>query len=210
MCQATLNDNKVHDTDPIAPGDQYDATTPLKASVHCHQQILATAGELSSNSGPMDGLWMMGVTGDSACLYTDEAKADPSKKEECELLQNQQKLMDAMEARWGDCTLICDGEVCHRGPDSGWHEPDVGDIGSHRILDDTSSGGLPNYEVCDYSLDTNGDGEVGDGEDDLFEAIGGMFGAILSKDALYFMVTDASTRDLIKYAECDETVSGRR
>ena len=94
--------------------------------------------------------------------------------------------------------------------DSGWHEPDVGDIGSHRILDDTSSGGLPNYEVCDYSLDTNGDGEVGDGEDDLFEAIGGMFGAILSKDALYFMVTDASTRDLVKYAECDETVSGRR
>ena len=65
--------------------------------------------------------------------------------------------------------------------------------------------GVPNYEICDYSPDTNGDGKVGEG-DDLWH--GAMFGAILSKDGLYFMVTNNVTRNLVKYAECDEVVGG--
>jgi len=281
LCRKTLHDNEVHDTDPVTPGEQFDPNRKLAASVHCHQDVLDTAGKLSTSTGPMDGLWMLGVNGDSACLYSEAVKTrdgktgrsvvDPSKQRKCQIMKNKQLLFDTMEKRFGDCTLSCKGEGCSRGPDSGWVEPNVGDGTRRRKLSegvDTSlcedsplpsawrtafpqwatcadaknqfscgfshvdlgpaasgvpglsatlssfcpvtcnicSEGLPNYEICDYSLDTNGDGKVGAG-DDLWHS--GMFGCILSKDALYYLVTNNVTAPLVKFAECDEAIGGR-
>ena len=200
LCQATLSDNKVH----VTPGNQFDPNAPLSGSVSCHQTKLKTAGELSANTGPMDGLWMLGVVGDTKCLYSKEARADPQIQAQCPVMKNKQLLFDTMEKRFGDCTLNCKGEGCTRGPDSGWVEPHAGDR-RRLALNKDEGDGVPNYEICDYSLDTNGDGKVGEG-DDLWH--GAMFGAILSKDGLYFMVTNNVTRNLVKYAECDEVVGG--
>jgi hypothetical protein len=192
LCVAAKADNTVHDTDPVTPGDQFDPDAPLTASVHCHQQALTTASELSSNTGPMDGLWMVGVNGDKSCLYTPEGRQDPS---QCEVMQNQQRLWDALEQRFGDCMLGPNATV-------------PGDGGGHRRRraqrPDTIDG-EPVTMICDFSLDTNQDGSVGNG-DDLWH--GGMFGAIFSKDAVYFAVTNAVTAPLVKYMECDEIVGG--
>ena len=37
-----------------------------------------------------------------------------------------------------------------------------------------------------------------------------MFGAILSKDAVFFLTTDPVTAPLVEYVECDEVIGGRR
>lgn len=178
MCHATLDDNQVHDTDPITPGDQFDPNARLTTSVHCHGQTLSTAQQLSDTTGPMDGLWMIVVNGDQSCLYGDNA--DP---EHCEVNINRQALFDAMEAEFGDCNLGPGGKGGHRRVQTTDHEPA--------------------NMICDFSLDTNEDGEVGDG-DDLWG--GGLFAAIMSKDAVYFMVTNEVTAPLVSSCECDEVV----
>lgn len=194
LCQATQADNVVHDTDPVTPGDQFDPNTPLTADVHCHNDALTTANELNDNTGPMDGLWMLGVNGDSSCLYTDAGRADPSS---CEVMQNKQALMDAMGAEFGTCNLLTgctDSKGCSPTP----NQPGGGHRRNQYVDNPTM--------ICDWTMDTNGDGEVGDG-DDLWS--GGMFGAIASKDAVYFMVTNSVTAPLVSFAECDEVMGGR-
>ena len=185
LCQATDADNVVHDTDPITPGDQFDPDAPLQADVHCHQEALTTANDLSENTGPMDGLWMLGVRGDSSCLYTDAGRDDPSS---CEVIQNRQLLMDSMEAEFGACDLV-------NGPGDGG--------GGHRRNQYVDNPTM----ICDWTLDTNGDGRAGEDGDDIWS--GGMFAAIASKDAVYFMVTNEVTAPIVSYAECDEVVGGR-
>ena len=61
--------------------------------------------------------------------------------------------------------------------------------------------------ICDFSMDTNEDGSVGEGDDQWNS--GPMFGAIISKDALFYLATDSTIGPLIEYAECDEVVGGR-
>lgn len=189
MCTLTAADNKVHDTDPIEPGDQFDPKAPLEASVRCHGQKLDTAQQLSDNTGPMDGLWMIGVTGDDKCLYTPAGKSNPSA---CQVMKNKKLLMDSLEKQFGDCLLGANA-----------HPPGMAGDGKRR----TQAGrdidnGFPVTMICDYSLDTNHDGKVGNG-DDLWH--GKLFGAVMSKDAVYFMVTNNVTAPLVQYAECDGT-----
>ena len=61
--------------------------------------------------------------------------------------------------------------------------------------------------ICDFSMDTNGDGKVGKG-DDAF-ATKNFFGAVLSKDAVFYLATDQTVAPLLKYIECDEPVGNR-
>ena len=53
-------------------------------------------------------------------------------------------------------------------------------------------------------MDTNGDGKVGDGDDQF--ASKNFFGAVLSKDAVFYLATDQTVAPLLKYIECDEPV----
>lgn len=62
--------------------------------------------------------------------------------------------------------------------------------------------------ICDYSLDTNLDGKLDEGDmtfDDLT-----FFEAILSKDAVFYLATDPLTAPILKALECDEVIGGRR
>jgi hypothetical protein len=68
-------------------------------------------------------------------------------------------------------------------------------------------GGMTNM-ICDYSLDTNLDGKVDDG-DMLFSDLT-FFEAILSKDAIFYLATDPLTAPILKTLECDEVFGGRR
>lgn len=103
----------------------------------------------------------------------------------CEVIQNRKILWDAMDAEFGACNLV-DGNT--------------GD--GHRRTQYVDNPTL----ICDWTLDTNGDGQM-DSSDDIWS--GGSFAAIVSKDALYFMVTNEVTAPLVSYAECDEVVGGR-
>ena len=57
-------------------------------------------------------------------------------------------------------------------------------------------------------MDTNLDGAVGEGDDEW--DILSSFGAVLSKDAVFYLATDSVAAPLIDYIECDEAVGGRR
>lgn len=68
-------------------------------------------------------------------------------------------------------------------------------------------GGMTNM-ICDFSLDTNLDGTIDDG-DMAFPDLT-FFEAILSKDAVFYLATDPLTAPILKDLECDEVFGGRR
>lgn len=81
--------------------------------------------------------------------------------------------------------------------------------GQRRLQDVPPTSPGPEYVpgVCEFSMDTNGDGKVGEG-DDAFEGEA-VFGAVLSKDAVFYLATDETTAPLVTYIECDEPHGNR-
>lgn len=90
-------------------------------------------------------------------------------------------------------------------------EPSAGAAAGHKrhLQDEPPTAPGPEYVpgVCEFSMDTNGDGKIGEG-DDAFngEAV---FGAVLSKDAVFYLASDQTTAPLITYIECDEPTGNR-
>jgi hypothetical protein len=94
-CLATLEANMVHDTDLLTPGQQHNLTTPVAVPLNCHNHVVTTAGQLNDITGPENGVWMIGVKGDSECL--------PSPT--CEAARNKKAVQDALYARYGKCSM---------------------------------------------------------------------------------------------------------
>ena len=69
------------------------------------------------------------------------------------------------------------------------------------------SGGMADM-ICDYSLDTNEDGAIDDGDMPFSDLT--FFEAILSKDAVFYLASDPITSAILSDLECDEVVGGRR
>jgi hypothetical protein len=133
-CIAAHNANLVHDTDQDTPGLQHDMGERLKTSVACGGHDMKTTGDLNTDSGAFDGLWMLGVSGDSLCMHQacpgcSGGWLTTAERDACPALVNKRAVMDGLAQAFpgGECSLL---------------SPIPG---------------------CGFSLDTNGDGDGGGG-----------------------------------------------
>ena len=148
-CHATLQANEVHDTDLITPGEQHDMNTPLAVPVNCNQERLKTAAALDHNSGPLDSIWMVGIKGDSSCLYEKTETSmggytTQAEHDNCPVLVNKHRVIDLLVARYGEC-------VEHRPPPP----PPPGESGHDLVqprIDVISSGGVAGHSTYQLSL----------------------------------------------------------
>ena len=171
-CHATEQANLVHDTDLITPGEQHDMSAKLAVPVNCHAMQLKTAEELNENTGPMDSLWMIGVKGETSCMYrkgqdTVGGYTTQEEHDNCPALVNKQRVQDLMVARYGEC-------VEHRPS-----PPPPGELGQSLVqvhVDVVSSGGVKGHTTYQLSLkcsiQTDADGNDHCGIDNLYAMYG--------------------------------------
>ena len=146
-CTATLAANEVHDTDLVTPGDQHDYSTKLRASVSCHNQPLHTAGDLNDNSGPMDSIWMIGVSGDSSCMHAacpqcNGGYTTEQERKSCPAFVNKQTVQAALEREFGSCVE---------------HRPKAGDAAEtqsyiHPVTTTISTSGIADHTTYQLAL----------------------------------------------------------
>ena len=147
-CHATMEANEVHDTDLIAPGEQHDLNAKLAVPVNCHQQQAKTAQELDANTGPMDSLWIVGVKGETTCMYpkgpgTAGGYETEEEHQNCPVLVNKQRVQDLLLARYGECV-----EHHPAPPPPGEHGHDL----VHPRIEVISSGGVAGHSTYQLSL----------------------------------------------------------